>query len=432
MARLNILVLHRLGSPALAAHFLVKHVYALRNNFPEHNYIYHDVDIPLPAYIRDAEFDAIILDVTFLAIRWSTRAYFEKLLADYSFVASSPALKLAFPQDEYDHHADLDNWMCDWNVDILFSVISSQWDVLFPRYAKQGEIRLAYTGYVDESLVAMPAKPWEQRTIDIGYRTRKLPAYFGRLGQIKWTIGRDVEARASGAGFFCDIKLGDQGRLIGKNWLDFLNDCKFTLGANSGSSLLDPSGEICEAVRSYLWRRPEASFEDLEAHCFPGQDGRYQMTAISPRVLEAAILESCQILVAGEYSGLIKPYEHYIPIAPDASDFDEVARAMRDRDLVSRLIANCRQTILDTDALRYRNAAKAVIELIASRSRRSGIPDTTMAMRSLAERHRRDTRFAEMRHWFWQAVRQPLVLRATRSPRLDRALRWARYRLTGR
>ena len=74
--------------------------------------------------------------------------------------------------------------------------------------------------------------------------------------------------------------------------------------------------------------------EEVEQQCFPGLEGHFQMTAISPRVLEAALLESCQILVEGDYSGLVQPWEHFIPIRSDASDFQEVQEAMKAEGLI--------------------------------------------------------------------------------------------------
>ena len=37
-----------------------------------------------------------------------------------------------------------------------------------------------------------------------------------------------------------------------------------------------------------------------------------------------------------DYSGLIEPWEHYLPIKPDASDFDAVLEAMRDVDEIEK------------------------------------------------------------------------------------------------
>jgi len=111
LSKLNILVLHRLGSPRLAPDFLTKHVFSLQTYEPEHQYIYHDTQLSLPEYVKDLEFDAIVLDVTLLCVRWQKKEIFDQIQADYSFLKNSKAVKIAFPQDEYDCSAILDAWM---------------------------------------------------------------------------------------------------------------------------------------------------------------------------------------------------------------------------------------------------------------------------------------------------------------------------------
>ena len=430
MDRLNILVLHRLGNPGAAPNFLPGHIFALKTCLPEHNYIYHDTTLPLPRYVRDARFDAIILDVTFLCVRWLPALTFDRIKLEYDFVKHSDSVKIAFPQDEYDCHQLLDLWMCDWRVDVVFSVISSSWDVFYPQFHKRGDIKLAYTGYVDEASVDLVSKPFELRTVDIGYRARKLPPYFGKIGQTKWTIGRDVERLGNNAGLHTDIVLGEQGTLFGSAWLDFIRGCKFTLGANSGSSLLDPRGDIQRRVRAFLERHPSATFEEVEAHCFPGLDQQYSFTAISPRVIEAALLSSCQILVEGEYSGIVKPWEHYIPIRPDASDFPQVLDAMRDRRLVDRLISNCRETILSTGHLRYRHHADTVIDLIATHKKRKRVTSNCDLVCKVARRYEEEMPRKYADHWRRQAVRAKLVGLLDRSPAISGVVRavWSSVR----
>lgn len=431
MDKLNILVLHRLGNPELAPNFLRHHVFSLKTNFPDHNYIYHDTVLSLPDYVRDTVFDAIILDVTFLCARWLPVAVFTSIKNEYGFVKYSDAVKIAFPQDEYDCNELLDDWMCDWGVDVVFSVISSHWDVLYPQYHKIGCIKLGYTGYIDETLISMECKPFANRVIDIGYRARKLPPYFGRIGETKWTIGRDVELHGKRAGLTTDIVLGDQGTLHGGAWLDFINNCKFTLGTNSGSSLLDPRGDIQQRVRAYLKKYPAASFEEIEERFFKGLDGRYSFTAISPRVLEAALLLSCQILVEGEYSGIIQPWEHYIPIRADASNFTDVLHAMRDQGLVERLIKNCKEVVLDTEDLRYKHKACKIIELIANRATDKRVTSSCDAVRKIAGQYERDMARKYAEYWHRQAFRRQLVRFLDRSPVVSRLVRSVRSMVRG-
>ena len=429
MDKLNILVIHSLGDPAFAPFFLKQHVFALRTEHPEHNYIYHDTALALPDFVKDADFDAIILDVTLLCARWGSPEQFRKLKESFSFVKDSNAVKIAFPQDEYDCNEILDDWMCEWNIDLVYSVISSNWDILYPNYHKHGKIRLGYTGYINEKLIDYVRKPFDDRTIDVGYRARKLPPYFGHIGEIKWTIGRDVEIECKKSGLRSDIILGESGYLGGHQWLDFINDCKFTLGSNSGSSLLDPNGNIQRKVKKYLAEHPDAEFEEVESQCFKDLDRRYSFTAISPRVMEAALLDSCQILVEGEYSGIIQPWEHYIPIKEDASDFDEVFRAMQDKGLVSKMISSCRIAILDDDNLRYRNKANTVIETISALASKKHTATNTDEVTRICSRYNNEMTNVYTNYWRRQEYRQKLVSLIDRYPSISRLVRKT-YRYT--
>lgn len=429
MDRLNILVLHSLGDPGLAPRFLEKHVFSLQKNFPEHNYLYHDSALRIPEYVKQTRFDAILLDVTFLCVRWFGEGRFRKHLADYAFVAEADAVKIAFPQDEYDCHQSLDDWMYDWKVDVVFSVIASGWDVLYPRYHRIGDIRLGYTGYIDEALLNWEPKAFGDRLIDIGYRARKLPPYFGRLGENKWTIGRDVAVRARDTGLRVDIELGDRATLMGDAWLNFIGDSKFTLGANSGSSLLDPTGSIQRSVRTYLASRADASFEEIEKSCFPGLDGKYRFTAISPRVLEAALLGSAQILVDGEYSGIVAPGEHFIPIRADASNFSEVLESMADRPTVDGMIRRCREAVLSVDALRYKNKARMILNLIGEMTARKKPGSNGETVRRVISRYALEMQPKYQSCWRRQNYRTKLVKALAPYPRLHQMLRSAKQYL---
>jgi len=388
---LNILVLHSLGDENDAPFFLKHHVFMLRQYCPEHNYIYHDVGLPFPAYAHEVPFDLIVLDVTLLCSRWSSKKIFEQLKSDYSFVKFSNAVKIALPQDEYDCNEILDEWMVDWKVDIVYSVISEHWDILYPKFHKIGSIKLAFTGYIDETLIDWPRNKFVSRPIDIGYRARKLLPYFGRLGETKWTIARDVLLKtATEKHLKVDIKIGDKSALNGASWLEFINNSKFTLGSNSGSSLLDPVGKIQRKVRAFLLKDPNANFDEVEMMCFSGEDGKHEFTAISPRVMEASLLGSGQILVEGLYSGLITPWQNYIPIKSDASNWQEVSLAMKDNYLVEKMIENTRLKILDIKELRAREKAKKIISDASKFHAEKKVKSSSELMNSVIQRYKND------------------------------------------
>lgn len=405
---LNILILHRLGDPLAARDFLVKHTYLLQRHCPENNLLYHDVDLPLPSFVKDIHFDAILLDVTFLCLRWAREDIFQKFRNSLDFVKTSPALKIAFPQDEYDCHITLDEWMCDWKVDILYSVLPEHVKTLYPSFSKKGIIREGFTCYLNDEDIDLKFVRPEERPIDIGYRARKLPPYFGKIGETKWKIAEAVSRPALQAGLTLDIAVGEKSSLIGKSWLDFISQCKFTLGANSGSSLLDPDGSIQRKVRAYITENPTVSYEEVQKACFPGLDGICEMTAISPRNLEAGLLESCQILVDGSYSGILEPHEHYIPIRDDASNFPDVLRTMRDLEEADRIRKACRTRLLDYQPLRASWHANEIVRSIKGAAITNRPSEAGPMARQAIVSYQDATRSAYKNLWRRQRIRRKI------------------------
>ena len=77
--------------------------------------------------------------------------------------------------------------------------------------------------------------------------------------------------------------------------------------------------DLQAAHRGVPGQAPGRVLREVEAACFPGEDGRLQLFAISPRHLEACATRTCQVLVEGDYSGVLRPGEHYIPSAARTS-----------------------------------------------------------------------------------------------------------------
>lgn len=366
MNTLKILILHALRQPERIPRFLKDPVLSLPEYFPEHTYIYHEATPQAASLAADLEVDAILLHASFLSIRCRGANEFATLRQGYDFIGGVRSVKLAFPQGEYDCSQLLDDWMCDWNIDIVYSVCVENSTWLYPRYSKIGTIQLAYSVYIEKDALFPPPSPWHHRPVDIGYRESHLPAYLGRLGETRWRIGDYVDRLARSAGLVTDILLGDHDTIDECVWMRFVRDCKFTLGAPTGSSVLDLVGSIRMSVTDYLSNHRNASFDDVQQACLLGLDGRCRFEVLSPRVIVAGLQESGQILVEGDYGGILKPWEHYIPIQPDASNFSEVCDAVRDPSFTEPLIKNCKRALLETEALWSSCHAQKIVEFIAN------------------------------------------------------------------
>ncbi len=345
---MNILLLHNMGHPQYWRQAVAELELGLPRYAPEHNYLVHNALLPLPAWVKDLQFDGIVLGPTFLWNRYYPQKH-ERNLQVYEFIKYSDAFKIALPQDDYTCSAILDRWVTDWRIDKVYTVCPQHWELLYPNYLHAGgNVALGYTGDISPGLIerTRSSKPHATRTVDVCYRASKLAPNFGRLGALKSEIAPRFIQTFQDQGWAMDISVAGKDLIPGAQWLDFIENARFTLGTNSGSSVFDPEGEIQRCVQRYRLHNPSATFEETAAACFPGQDGRYEFTAISPRVFEAGLLKTGQILIPGAYSNLLKPWQHYVPLAEDLSNKAEVAQAVNDPELLDNITSACKELLL--------------------------------------------------------------------------------------
>ncbi|MDR0605871.1 MAG: hypothetical protein LBG80_16395 [Bacteroidales bacterium] len=191
-----------------------------------------------------------------------------------------------------------------------------------------------------------------QRDIDIGCRARKLPFWLGRHGQLKYElIQKFVEVLPAYPEYNVDIQDtgtsdNDKNVLNGYDWIRFLLRCRTVVGCLGGSGLMDPDGSIVVHVNRYCADHPDASFEEVEQACFPGQDGKIHLCALSPRHFECAVTKTCQILMEGDY-GVFRPGIHYIELKKDYSNLNDVLKTIGDKAICEKIAQRCYDDIVN-------------------------------------------------------------------------------------
>lgn len=362
---LNILVLHNIEDMARARKSALDHVLAFQRYAPEHRYTVRPVSWPVNQALKTFPWDAVIFTSTALGIvTYRPRQLFEDRLTDWSFLAQHQALKIVFPQDDADHGALLDRFFEAIGADYVFTVRPEFADFIYPRTVKIAKFESTFAGYLnDEDIERIPlfAREFESREVTLGQRVTLYPPIGGRLARLKGEAALAMKAAAIERGVSEDISVDPQNVFLGDDWFRFLGNCKFVIGAEGGLGVWDPEGRINDSVRQYTELNLEASFEEIEAACFYGMDGNPEFPGFSPRIFEAALLGCCQILVEGSYRGLLKPFEHYIPLKRDFSNIREVFVHMNDQALVQRLIRNCFRDLVETEKFRYRTLVSRVI-----------------------------------------------------------------------
>ena len=113
----------------------------------------------------------------------------------------------------------------------------------------------------------------------------------------------------------------------------------------AGGSGLDARGEVTEFIQTSLGSsiRGESAFSAIDHAVGEGWDG-HNLTTIGPRNFEAAATKTCQILIEGDYGGVLKANVHYLPIKKDFSDFERILESLND-DLGQRIASKAYEDI---------------------------------------------------------------------------------------
>jgi hypothetical protein len=330
---------------------LLDSLYSLRR-YTHHRVAYLNIAARgIPRWVARRPWDVIVFHTLFFSRKFEREqqlALFERAMP----LAANAAHKVLTPQDEF-INSDI---VCDFARRIGAHTICSvqpvtAWPAVYGTLdGSRIHVRAILTGYLDPGRVADCARflaPGHERPIDVGYRTIGKPVpWFGRHGFLKQTIAQAFTPALAAAGLRHDISTEDRDALAGSAWYDFLGRCRYTLGVEGGTSILDQDGRIKQCSDAYLRQHPQAEFEQIEASAFPGVDGSFAGFAVSPRHLEACMTGTCQILTEGDYSGVLEPHVHYIPVAKDLSNVDAVVRQIGDEAWRRRIVDNAYRDIV--------------------------------------------------------------------------------------
>src|SRR2546422_3668049 len=337
------------------------HLRALESSGMKYKILYYNAVHGAPVWLRHLHFDAVILHTTLLCLRWSHQFYMWKW--KLAWIRDLECVKVAMPQDEYDHSEILDEWLYEWEVSEIFTIFKEDVrKVLYPLMCDKADFYECFTGYIDESIAKRYLQsllPIDLRPYDIVYRATHLPYWFGSHGQLKHRIANVMGRRALELGLKCDISTSVDDTIVGDRWLNFLASGRAVVGCESGSSVLDRRGEVRAKIQAMLRHNPTMSFEEVSSQ-LPVDWDDYRFFAISPRHFEAVMTKTCQILVDGPYDGVLEADKHYIPLRRDFSNIDEFLDKVRDQRLVESIVERAYSDIYLSGRYTYQRLALSV------------------------------------------------------------------------
>ena len=346
-----------------------------------------NTDAGIPPGIRDVRFDAIVLHYTLFA-HAAEQYPIDPLLGPY-LDACADSYKVAFFQDEYHWWRTRAGFIDAHGIDCVYTLLEPPHaEQVYGERTKAKRIVSHLPGYVAPHLHEIAGefgKPDAERSIDIGYRGRPMPAYMGRGSREKAEIGSGFAARAAGSGLLLDIAVGEEDRIYGDDYWRWLADCRGTLGVESGVSCFDADDEVLDEYNRLAAGGREPTLEELERGALGRWDWKIPYRTISPRHFEAAALRVCQILFEGHYSGAMEPGRHYLELKKDFSNFDGALARFRDPEVRRELTENSYSDLIASGDYDYRAFIAGFDEVLAEAGVRSQAQpgDTEAAVKAL-------------------------------------------------
>jgi hypothetical protein len=177
-----------------------------------------------------------------------------------------------------------------------------------------------------------------------------LPHQYGAQGYEKYRIGRDLCQFCLDRGIPTDIEVEAQHRIYGKDWYRFVASCRAMLGTESGAEIFDYDG----VFKALAAKHASLPFEEFHSR-FLRSVPTVRMNLLSPKIFEAIRLRTALILFEGDYSGVVQPWQHYIPLKKDYSNIDDVLARISDIDYLQDLTDRAYRDIIETERYSYRS-----------------------------------------------------------------------------
>ena len=337
-----------------------------------------------PPALNNVRFSVILLHYSLFGLPIGLNWRFLRFIEE-----NDDCYKIVFLQDEYRCWPERSEFINSNGIDCVYTLLEPPYfrDTYW-KHTRVSKLIYNLPGYVSKDLLGMAqnfTKPDSERTVDVGYRGRKLPYYMGRGSQEKHLIGVEFKNRAMEVGLRVDIETEEAKRIYGDSWFKFLANCKSVLGVEAGVSVFDIDNVVRPQYAKLVKGHPDLSFPDCpfeevyEAILAPYEEKIFYRT-ISPRHFEAAAFRVCQILFEGKYSGVLKPMVHYIPLKKDFSNFGNVVDMFRNASLRQTLTENAYQDLIASGRYSYEGFVQGFDGELLSRGLSSALSRTEAEM----------------------------------------------------
>lgn len=319
--------------------------------------------------LRSEQVDLTLFDV--VIVHYSVRLPFGNVCdVGEKKLRAFKGLKILFIQDEYDHTNRAKEVIRQASFQIVFTVVPPKFiDLIYPPAELPGVTFVNnLTGYVPDLPISFLNEyiPPSQRQCVIAYRGRPLPIRYGQLGYEKLQIGKETKAYCEANQIAHDISWTENARIYGDAWYQFISSSKAMLGSESGSNVFNWDGRLQEKIDNYKSLNRGVSDAEIYTAVIAPLELPGVMNQISPRVFEMAAMRTVMVLFEGDYSDVLIPNRHYIPLKKDFSNLEEVFSTLGDGEKIDAMVSDTFDDIIGSEQYSYRAFVNFVDQHIAS------------------------------------------------------------------
>jgi hypothetical protein len=357
--RMDVLVLY--DDRSLKTSYVTQHLESIQR-FSRHRVHYAAATVDRKADFPLELYDAIIIH---FSVRLSQLSH---ITSDFAFkVTRFSGTKVLLIQDEYDAPATACGWIRRLGIQAVFSTVpAEQRSNFYPAESVPNvQFHDCLTGYVPfrlpDDLLDLPIA---KRPTSIVYRGRHLPLWYGKLGREKHEIGVRMREICKARHIPHDIEWTENKRIYGDDWFRFLASGRVCLGTESGANVADVDGKIRESVEQAQTDQPGLGDDEIYRALVAPYDGQVRMNQISPKIFEAIATRTGLVLFQGTYSGIIRPDEHFIPLAKDFSNIDDVVQKVADPDYLQAMVDRAHADIVQSGRFSYNKFVSCIDTVI--------------------------------------------------------------------
>lgn len=318
----------------------------------KHQTFFCHIDQESEVNIDTSRFDAI-------GIHYTIRLPFNQLSPSViSVIEKFSGCKFLFIQDEYDHTYRTWHWIKKLGLNLIFTVVPQTGiEHIYPKKEfPNSRFINNLTGYVPENFdkdASLP--PPSKRSILIGYRGRPLPIRYGKLGIEKVDIGKITKTYCNTYNITTDIEWSEAARIYGDKWYDFMTSCRAMLGSESGSNVFDWDNSINQEIEEFKQKNKSANDADIYDKIIKSKDIDGLMNQVSPRIFEAIAARTILVLFEGNYSEIIQPNIHFIPLKKDGSNLPDIVSLLQDDVYVDEMAERAYRDIIESGKYSYKS-----------------------------------------------------------------------------